>query len=110
MRIFINILLIMIGIGFIISGYKLKKYRDLSIVPNKWISIEKIKDKDGYIKFHSKWCYLGGIFSILIGITSTVNKYITQIDTIICVLDLVYMIGIFIFMYQSLGSISKFQK
>lgn len=110
MGIFINILLIILGVGFIISGYKLNRYRDLSIIPNKWISVEKIKDKDGYIKFNSKWCYLGGIFSILIGVTSTVDKYIMEIDTIVCILDLVYMIGIFIFMYQNVGSASKFQK
>lgn len=110
MRIFINILLIMIGIVFIIRGYRLRKYKDLSKCTNKWVPMEKIKDKDGYIKFHSKWSYLFAMIMLLMGVAFIIDKYIMQIDIVVTILSLVYLIGMFTFIYQSSGSISKFQK
>lgn len=97
----LGILLISIGINFIIDGYKLNKYRDLSRCRNKNISIEKIKDKDGYIKLQYKWNYLSGIAQILMGLTFIIDNYFVQLEFLFYIIFFVYLIGMFIAIYHS---------
>lgn len=49
-----GIFFIVVGLYFIYLGLKLQRTKDLRLIKNKMVNIDKIKDKDGYIRFNFK--------------------------------------------------------
>ena len=53
-KIVFGIFFIVLGLYFIYLGLKLQRTKDLGLIKNKMVNIDKIKDKDGYIRFNFK--------------------------------------------------------
>lgn len=109
-EILLDVFLILMGVSYLVYGYRMNKYKKLGRYSNKFIKVEKIKDKDRYIRFHSKWSCAGGIIQILLGVSFIIDEHFIPLDTIIIILCFTFLIAMRTFTYQSAGNIYRFEK
>ncbi|MFR4766985.1 MAG: hypothetical protein ACLUAF_13720 [Paraclostridium sordellii] len=89
-----GIFFIVLGLYFIYLGLKLQRTKDLGLIKNKMVNIDKIKDKDGYIRFNFKLHMLVGIIYIIQGIISILARYFIFMDNVYSFMDIIIIITI----------------
>lgn len=104
----LGIFFIMLGGIFIHSALKLKRTQDIGLIENKMVNIDKIKDKDSYVKFNFKInITLGGIF-IIQGLIYIIATYCSIIDNISWFTDMILMLTMLICFYLLICKAPKF--
>lgn len=98
-KIIFGICFILIGLPIIFSALKIQKTKDISLIKNNMVDIDKIKDKDSYIKFNFKINITLGIVCIIQGIFTLLSIYFSIINSILLIMNIVVILIIFIYTY-----------
>lgn len=108
---------LIIGVGFIILGisyinlaFKLKRTKDMKLVKNNMVKIEKIKDKEGYINFNFRISLTIGIIEVLYGIISLLAKYNKSFNDVALIMNIITIFTIFGYIYKIMVKAPKFQE
>lgn len=105
-----GIFFIVLGVYFIYLALRLQTTRDIGLIKNNMVNIDKIKDKDGYIRFNFKLHMLVGIIYIIQGIISILARYFIFMDNVYSFMDIIVIITIFTYVYKITFKITKFYK
>ncbi|MDU6114730.1 MAG: hypothetical protein E6649_09935 [Paeniclostridium sordellii] len=103
-----GIFLIVVGLYFIYLGLKLQRTKDLGLIKNKMVNIDKIKDKDGYIRFNLKLHIVIGIIYMIQGILCILSRYFVSVDNLYSSMSIVVIITIFVYTYKVIFKAPKF--
>ncbi|RDY23776.1 hypothetical protein CHF27_006545 [Romboutsia maritimum] len=90
------------------DGYRIRKYKIIKQSNNRMVSINKIKDTEGYINWISGWNYKVGSLFFINGILMFIKKYSVSIEMISNIVNVIAMIAISYMMYQFMCKSSKF--
>lgn len=104
----IGLMLIIFGMKFIYLAFKLKRTKDINLIKNNMVKIEKIKDKEGYFNF--KINLMLGIVELIYGVVIIINKYNKNFENIHSIMGTVMLVSMFIFFYYIIFKAPKFQK
>ena len=107
-KIVFGIFLIVVGLYFIYLGLKLQITKDLGLIKNKMVNTDKIKDKDGYIRFNFKLHMVIGIIYTIQGILCILSRYFVSVDNLYSSMSTVVIITIFIYTYKVIVKAPKF--
>ncbi|CEN75049.1 Uncharacterised protein [[Clostridium] sordellii] len=107
-KIVFGIFFIVLGLYFIYLGLKLQRTKDLGLIKNKMINIDKIKDKDGYIRFNFKLHIVIGIIYTIQGMLCILSRYFISVDNLYSFMSIVVIITIFIYTYKITFKAPKF--
>lgn len=99
---------IVVGVYFIYLALKLQRTKDLGLIKNKMIDIDKIKDKDGYIRFNFKLHMVIGIIYTIQGILCILSRYFISVDNLYSFMNIFVIITIFIYTYKVIFKAPKF--
>ena len=105
-----GIFFIVLGVYFIYLALRLQTTRDIGLIKNNMVNIDKIKDKDGYIRFNFKLHMLVGIIYIIQGIISILARYFIFMDNVYSFMDIIVIITIFTYVYKITFKATKFYK
>lgn len=105
-----GIFFIILGVYFIYLALRLQTTRDIGLIKNNMVNIDKIKDKDGYIRFNFKLHMLVGIIYIIQGIISILARYFIFMDNVYSFMDIIVIITIFTYVYKITFKTTKFYK
>lgn len=105
-----GIFFIVLGVYFIYLALRLQTTRDIGLIKNNMVNIDKIKDKDGYIRFNFKLHMLVGIIYIIQGIISILARYFIFMDNVYSFMDIIVIITIFTYVYKITFKTTKFYK
>lgn len=105
-----GIFFIVLGVYFIYLALRLQTTRDIGLIKNNMVNIDKIKDKDGYIRFNFKLHMLVGIIYIIQGIISILARYFIFMDNVYSFMDIIIIITIFTYVYKTTFKATKFYK
>lgn len=105
-----GIFFIVLGVYFIYLALRLQTTRDIGLIKNNMVNIDKIKDKDGYIRFNFKLHMLVGIIYIIQGIISILARYFIFMDNVYSFMDIIIIITIFTYVYKITFKATKFYK
>ena len=105
-----GIFFIVLGVYFIYLALRLQTTRDIGLIKNNMVNIDKIKDKDGYIRFNFKLHMLVGIIYIIQGIISILARYFIFMDNVYSFMDIIVIITIFTYVYKTTFKATKFYK
>lgn len=105
-----GIFFIVLGVYFIYLALRLQTTRDIGLIKNNMVNIDKIKDKDGYIRFNFKLHMLVGIIYIIQGIISILARYFIFMDNVYSFMDIIIIITIFTYVYKITFKTTKFYK
>lgn len=103
-----GIFFIVLGGVFIHLALKLQRTQDIGLVKNKMVNIDKIKDKEGYMKFNFKINIIMGVICISQGIIYILARYFTLLDDMSWVTDIIVMGTMFVYSYQLMCKAPKF--
>lgn len=104
----LGIFLIVIGAFFIHSALKLQRTRDIRLIKNNMVNIEKIKDKDSYINFNFKINITVGFIVIIQGLICILSIYFSIIESISWITNIIAMLTIFVYVYKLIFKAPKF--
>lgn len=102
-----GIFFIVLGGVFIYSALKLQRTQDIGLIKNMMVNIDKIKDKDSYLKFNFKINIIVGCMSIIQGLI-TLATYFSIIDNISWITNMILMLTMFIYIYLLIFKAPKF--
>ena len=105
-----GIFFIVLGVYFIYLALRLQTTRDIGLIKNNMVNIDKIKDKDGYIRFNFKLHMLVGIIYIIQGIISILARYFIFMDNVYFFMDIIIIITILTYVYKITFKATKFYK
>ena len=105
-----GIFFIVLGAYFIYLALRVQTTRDIGLIKNNMVNIDKIKDKDGYIRFNFKLHMLVGIIYIIQGIISILARYFIFMDNVYSFMDIIVIITIFTYVYKITFKSTKFYK
>lgn len=105
-----GIFFIVLGVYFMYLALRLQTTRDIGLIKNNMVNIDKIKDKDGYIRFNFKLHMLVGIIYIIQGIISILARYFIFMDNVYSFMDIIVIITIFTYVYKITFKATKFYK
>lgn len=105
-----GIFFIVLGVYFIYLALRLQTTRDIGLIKNNMVNIDKIKDKDGYIRFNFKLHMLVGIIYIIQGIISILARYFIFMDNVYSFMDIIVIITIFTYVYKTTFKATKFYR
>ena len=105
-----GIFFIVLGVYFIYLALRLQTTRDIGLIKNNMVNIDKIKDKDGYIRFNFKLHMLVGIIYIIQGIISILARYFIFMDNVYSFMDIIIIITILTYVYKITFKATKFYK
>ena len=103
-----GIFFIVLGLYFIYLGLKLQRTKDLGLIKNKMVNIDKIKDKDGYIRFNFKLHIVIGTIYTIQGILCILSRYFISVDNLYSFMNIFVIITIFIYTYKVIFKAPKF--
>ena len=106
----IGLMFIIFGMKFIYLAFKLKRTKDINLIKNNMVKIEKIKDKEGYFNFNFKINLMMGIVELIYGVVAIINKYNKNFENIHSIMGTVMLVSMFIFFYYIIFKAPKFQK
>lgn len=103
-----GIFFIGIGIYFIYTALRLQRTKDIKLIKNGMINIDKIKDKEAYIKFNFKFYIMVGGVIVIEGLFNILSIYFTAIENISDIVNILLMIIIFVYFYKCIFKAPKF--
>lgn len=104
----LGIFIIVIGAFFIHSALKLKRTRDIRLIKNNMVNIDKIKDKDSYINFNFKINITVGFIVIIQGLIYILSIYFSIIESISWITNIIAILSIFVYVYKLILKAPKF--
>ncbi|MBO3443494.1 hypothetical protein [Clostridium sp. CCUG 7971] len=99
---------LIIGMFFVTAGIICLRLA-FKFKQNKVVKNERIKDKEGYLKFNFKINIMMGIVFIINGIFMILSQKFVYINGISAYVNLITIMCIFIYYYKLIGQTSKFQ-
>ncbi len=107
-KLILGLLFIILGVMNINLAFKLKKSKDINLVKNNMVKAEKVKDKEGYLRFNIKANILVGTILVVDGIFYILAKYFVTIENISSILNTLTLISMFIYSYKLMFKAPKF--
>ena len=104
----LGIFLIVIGAFFIYLALKLQRTRDIRLIKNNMVNIDKIKDKDSYINFNFKINITAGFVVIIQGLVCILSMYFSIIESISWIINIIAVLTIFVYVYKLAFKAPKF--
>lgn len=104
----LGIIFIATGMFFINSSLKLKKTKDIKLIKNTMVDINKIKDKDSYVRFNFKINIIEGFICVIQGLICILSNYFSIVANIQWATDIGFGLILFIFLYQIMFKAPKF--
>ncbi|CEK38034.1 hypothetical protein [Paraclostridium sordellii] len=105
-KIVFGMFFIVVGLYFIYLGLKLQRTKDLGLIKNKMVNIDKIKD--GYIRFNIKLHMVIEIIYTIQGILCILSRYFVSVDNLYSSMSIVVIITIFVYTYKVTFKAPKF--
>lgn len=97
-----------IGVYFIYTALRLQRTKDINLIKNGMVNIDKIKDKDAYIKFNFRFYIIVGGVIVLEGLLKTLRIYFPIMKNISDIVNVFLMIIIFVYFYKFIFKAPKF--
>ena len=98
-KIILGICFILSGLPITFSALKIQKTKDISLIKNNIVDIDKIKDKYSYIKFSFNITITVGIVCIIQGMFTLLSIWFPIINSILFITNIIVILIIFIYTY-----------
>ena len=109
-RLILGIVFILLGIRFVYLAFLLKKSKDINLIKNNMVKVERIKDKEGYLKFNFKTNIILGITLCANGIVAILSECFVFFDDIYSIISSIMGLIIIIWICMSIYKAPKFQE
>lgn len=107
-KLILGLLFIIVGAMNINLAFKLNKTKDINLVKNNMVKAEKVKDKEGYLRFNIKANILVGTILVVNGIFYILAKYFVSMENISSVINTLTLFSILIHSYKLMFKAPKF--
>ena len=109
-RLILGIVFILLGIRFVYLAFLLKKSKDINLIKNNMVKVERIKDKEGYLKFNFKINMIFGITLCVNGIVSILSEFFVFFYDICSIINSIACLIIIICGCMNIYKAPKFQE
>ncbi len=95
-----GIFFIVLGGIFTNSALKLQRTQDIKLIKNKMVNMDKVKDKDSYIRFNFKINLIVSAMCIVQGLIRILATCFSVIDDLSWVTNIILMLTILVYSYK----------